>query len=190
MFLLFLPKSSMARTQSWNQETEVRENQRKESLYIHWGKKLNFSFHKFFFFFFINKLLIFSSSLYAVVTHQSSHLTSITAAHFGSMINQITVISKEYSEISLSAKVFLKLSLFLSFFPCSSQIFTYFLYLAGFQFDYVFDWTILKYQQSQLTAPPSRGLVSPAVGTNAALPPGLTSIDRYAGELYRGRLKL
>lgn len=31
---------------------------------------------------------------------------------------------------------------------------------AGFQFDYVFDWTILKYQQSQMAAPPSRSLVS------------------------------
>lgn len=31
---------------------------------------------------------------------------------------------------------------------------------AGFQFDYVFDWTILKYQQSQTAAPPSRPLVS------------------------------
>ena len=30
---------------------------------------------------------------------------------------------------------------------------------AGFQFDYVFDWTILKYQQSQMAAPPSRPLV-------------------------------
>lgn len=30
----------------------------------------------------------------------------------------------------------------------------------GFQFDYVFDWTILKYQQSQIAAPPTRGLVS------------------------------
>nr|GMC70864.1 casein kinase 1-like protein 2 [Ipomoea batatas] len=30
----------------------------------------------------------------------------------------------------------------------------------GFQFDYVFDWTILKYQQSQLANPPSRALVS------------------------------
>ncbi|KAK3013471.1 hypothetical protein RJ639_009779 [Escallonia herrerae] len=28
----------------------------------------------------------------------------------------------------------------------------------GFQFDYVFDWTILKYQQSQLANPPSRAL--------------------------------
>lgn len=32
--------------------------------------------------------------------------------------------------------------------------------IAGFQFDYVFDWTILKYQQSQIAAPPSRPLVS------------------------------
>ena len=51
----------------------------------------------------------------------------------------------------------------------------------GFQFDYVFDWTILKYQQSQLTAPPSRAL-NPAVGTSAALPPGISNIDRYTGE--------
>ncbi|KAH0941930.1 hypothetical protein HID58_001567 [Brassica napus] len=51
----------------------------------------------------------------------------------------------------------------------------------GFQFDYVFDWTILKYQQSQLTAPPSRNL-NPAVGTSAALPPGVSNIDRYTGE--------
>ncbi|CAH2069677.1 unnamed protein product [Thlaspi arvense] len=57
----------------------------------------------------------------------------------------------------------------------------------GFQFDYVFDWTILKYQQSQLTAPPSRGLVTPAAGTSSGLPPGLTSSDRYAGEEDGGR---
>ncbi|KAL2234810.1 UNVERIFIED_CONTAM: Casein kinase 1-like protein 2 [Sesamum indicum] len=31
----------------------------------------------------------------------------------------------------------------------------------GFQFDYVFDWTILKYQQSQLANPPSRALTEP-----------------------------
>ncbi|KAH0906649.1 hypothetical protein HID58_038476, partial [Brassica napus] len=57
----------------------------------------------------------------------------------------------------------------------------------GFQFDYVFDWTILKYQQSQLTAPPTRGLGTPAAGTSAALPPGLTTMDRYAGEDEGGR---
>ncbi|EOA18940.1 hypothetical protein CARUB_v10007571mg [Capsella rubella] len=51
----------------------------------------------------------------------------------------------------------------------------------GFQFDYVFDWTILKYQQSQLTAPPSRA-INPAVGTSAALPPGISNMDRYTGE--------
>lgn len=31
---------------------------------------------------------------------------------------------------------------------------------TGFEFDYVFDWTILKYQQAQIEAPPSRSLVS------------------------------
>lgn len=30
---------------------------------------------------------------------------------------------------------------------------------TGFEFDYVFDWTILKYQQAQIEAPPSRSLV-------------------------------
>ena len=34
------------------------------------------------------------------------------------------------------------------------------LVLAGFQFDYVFDWTILKYQQSQMTSAPPRAMVS------------------------------
>ena len=117
-----------------------------------------------------------------MVTHPNLHPISTTVGRFGLMINQITVTSKEYSGTSLSAKV---LKLF--FYP--SHIFSFpnlrFLTLdcfAGFQFDYVFDWTILKYQQSQLTAPPSRGLVSPAVGTSAGLPPGLTSIDRYGGE--------
>ena len=37
---------------------------------------------------------------------------------------------------------------------------SFFHLLIGFQFDYVFDWTILKYQQSQIAAPPTRGLVS------------------------------
>jgi casein kinase 1 len=29
----------------------------------------------------------------------------------------------------------------------------------GFQFDYVFDWTILKYQQAQMTTAPPRAIV-------------------------------
>lgn len=35
-----------------------------------------------------------------------------------------------------------------------------FISLAGFLFDYVFDWIILKYQQSLKGAPPSRTLIS------------------------------
>ncbi|KAL6539231.1 Casein kinase 1-like protein 2 [Orobanche gracilis] len=48
----------------------------------------------------------------------------------------------------------------------------------GFQFDYVFDWTILKYQQSQLANPPSR-----ALGTAAGTSSGMqhANIDRQSG---------
>ncbi|KAK1408543.1 hypothetical protein QVD17_40409 [Tagetes erecta] len=41
----------------------------------------------------------------------------------------------------------------------------------GFQFDYVFDWTILKYQQSQIAPPPARGLGAGA-GPSSATPNG------------------
>ncbi|KAK7303975.1 hypothetical protein RJT34_14927 [Clitoria ternatea] len=51
----------------------------------------------------------------------------------------------------------------------------------GFQFDYVFDWTILKYQQSQLAAPPARA-IGPNAGTSSAMPPGVTNADRQTGE--------
>ncbi|XVE54049.1 hypothetical protein DITRI_Ditri03aG0051300 [Diplodiscus trichospermus] len=52
----------------------------------------------------------------------------------------------------------------------------------GFQFDYVFDWTILKYQQSQLATPPSRPLGLGA-GTSSAMPPAIANADRHtAGE--------
>lgn len=46
----------------------------------------------------------------------------------------------------------------------------------GFQFDYVFDWTILKYQQSQLANPPARGLV-PGAGTCSGLPPAIAGAE-------------
>ncbi|KAI8544628.1 hypothetical protein RHMOL_Rhmol08G0311400 [Rhododendron molle] len=48
----------------------------------------------------------------------------------------------------------------------------------GFQFDYVFDWTILKYQQSQLANPPSRAL---AAGTSSGMPHAVANIDRQSG---------
>ncbi|KAJ4708678.1 Casein kinase [Melia azedarach] len=50
----------------------------------------------------------------------------------------------------------------------------------GFQFDYVFDWTILKYQQSQLATPPARAIV-PGAGTSGATPPVIASADRQTG---------
>ncbi|CAA2969961.1 casein kinase 1-like protein 2 [Olea europaea var. sylvestris] len=51
----------------------------------------------------------------------------------------------------------------------------------GFQFDYVFDWTILKYQQSQMGAPPSRTL-GQTLGTSSGLPPAIPNAERQPGE--------
>ncbi|XP_071741942.1 casein kinase 1-like protein 2 [Rutidosis leptorrhynchoides] len=50
----------------------------------------------------------------------------------------------------------------------------------GFQFDYIFDWTILKYQQSQLANPPSRGLGAGA-GTSSGVPPVAANLNRLSG---------
>ncbi|KAK4391813.1 Casein kinase-like protein 2 [Sesamum angolense] len=44
-----------------------------------------------------------------------------------------------------------------------------------------FDWTILKYQQSQMAAPPSRAL-GPNAGTSSGLPPAVPSGERLPGE--------
>lgn len=51
----------------------------------------------------------------------------------------------------------------------------------GFQFDYVFDWTILKYQQSQLATPPTRA-IGPGAGTSSGLPIATPTADRQTGE--------
>ncbi|ONM15521.1 casein kinase 1-like protein 2 [Zea mays] len=40
----------------------------------------------------------------------------------------------------------------------------------GFQFDYVFNWTILKYQQAQMTTAPPRA-IAPAVGQSSRMAP-------------------
>ncbi|XP_025013517.2 casein kinase 1-like protein 2 isoform X1 [Ricinus communis] len=50
----------------------------------------------------------------------------------------------------------------------------------GFQFDYVFDWTILKYQQSQIANPPTRAL-GPGAGPSSGMPPSGANIDRQPG---------
>ncbi|KAF8084285.1 hypothetical protein N665_0726s0009 [Sinapis alba] len=49
----------------------------------------------------------------------------------------------------------------------------------GFQFDYVFDWTILKYQQSQISTPPRPNV--PGVGPSSGIPPAITSAERPSG---------
>ncbi|XP_057967738.1 casein kinase 1-like protein 2 isoform X2 [Malania oleifera] len=51
----------------------------------------------------------------------------------------------------------------------------------GFQFDYVFDWTILKYQQSQLATPPARALGAGA-GTSSGMPAAIVNADRRSGD--------
>ena len=50
----------------------------------------------------------------------------------------------------------------------------------GFQFDYVFDWTILKYQQSQIASPPVRPVGLPP-GPSSGLPPAALNADRHSG---------
>ncbi|KAL0424979.1 UNVERIFIED_CONTAM: Casein kinase-like protein 12 [Sesamum radiatum] len=57
----------------------------------------------------------------------------------------------------------------------------------GFQFDYVFDWTILKYQQSQLANPPSRALGT-AAGTSSGMPHA--TADRQSGRKVQLQMML
>ena len=116
------------------------------------------------------------------VIQQNLHLTSITADHWGLMISQIMRTSKGYFVTCLFVKVcnffhiksapFSPLKfiicilpcIFLHFNICRIMFWICFSYQVsiwtGFQFDYVFDWTILKYQQSQLATPPTRAIVS------------------------------
>ncbi|BAT98369.1 casein kinase 1-like protein 2 [Vigna umbellata] len=50
----------------------------------------------------------------------------------------------------------------------------------GFQFDYVFDWTILKYQQSQSATAPARA-IGPAAGPSSGVPPLAANTDGQLG---------
>jgi casein kinase 1 len=49
----------------------------------------------------------------------------------------------------------------------------------GFQFDYVFDWTILKYQQAQMTSAPPRA-IAPVVGQSSGMAP-VANNNRHSG---------
>eukprot|EP00252_Welwitschia_mirabilis_P023604 TRINITY_DN671_c0_g2_i1.p1 TRINITY_DN671_c0_g2~~TRINITY_DN671_c0_g2_i1.p1 ORF type:complete len:533 (+),score=107.95 TRINITY_DN671_c0_g2_i1:496-2094(+) len=48
----------------------------------------------------------------------------------------------------------------------------------GFQFDYVFDWTILKYQQTQIATAPQKALGEPTAGTSS----GAAAVGDKTGE--------
>ncbi|PIA64281.1 hypothetical protein AQUCO_00100038v1 [Aquilegia coerulea] len=65
-------------------------------------------------------------------------------------------------------------------YPYLKRIFRDLFIREGFQFDYVFDWTILKYQQSQIATPPSRTLGPPG-GTSSGMPPAVANADRQTG---------
>ncbi|CAA6660879.1 unnamed protein product [Spirodela intermedia] len=49
----------------------------------------------------------------------------------------------------------------------------------GFQFDYVFDWTILKYQQSHSSVPPRT--LRPSAGQSSGLAPAIGNAERQSG---------
>ncbi|WOK99862.1 hypothetical protein Cni_G08574 [Canna indica] len=51
----------------------------------------------------------------------------------------------------------------------------------GFQFDYVFDWTILKYQQAQIAGGPPRA-VGPSAGPSSGLTPAVANDKQTGGE--------
>ncbi|KAI0496399.1 hypothetical protein KFK09_022715 [Dendrobium nobile] len=53
----------------------------------------------------------------------------------------------------------------------------------GFQFDYVFDWTILKYQQSQVNTSRAVGQIA---GPSSGLPPAIGSTDKHSGHVLSG----
>lgn len=65
-------------------------------------------------------------------------------------------------------------------YPYLKRIFRDLFIREGFQFDYVFDWTILKYQQSQVATPPTRTLGPPG-GTSSGMAPGVAITDRQTG---------
>lgn len=89
---------------------------------------------------------------------------------------------------------------------CLQFILLIFLF-AGFQFDYIFDWTILRYQQSQMANGPPRALVRLAqqfyldhacylltfqlffalqgggAGPSVGMSPAVANVDRQLGNL-------
>ncbi|RAL45620.1 hypothetical protein DM860_009484 [Cuscuta australis] len=53
----------------------------------------------------------------------------------------------------------------------------------GFEYDYVFDWTILKYQQTEMEAPPRRSLThGSGTGTWTPPPTSIPNVERQSGQ--------
>ena len=83
----------------------------------------------------------FNWGLYAMITLEKHNITSEVVLVFILCLFVNTLLS------------WILLVLFTDIVACLSSP-------IGFQFDYVFDWTILKYQQSQIAGAPSRTLVN------------------------------
>lgn len=126
--------------------------------------------------------------LYAVGILLSLHHISIIAAHCGLMTSLTIHTSSDYSVTFsfVKASPFALLSLLRIYIstlsnrkkmrPCSLlELF------AGFQFDYVFDWTILKYQQSQIATAPPRAVVSLSNASSLSYPPNMHICELSAG---------
>ncbi|ONK66589.1 uncharacterized protein A4U43_C06F9930 [Asparagus officinalis] len=65
-------------------------------------------------------------------------------------------------------------------YPYLKRIFRELFIREGFQFDYVFDWSILKYQQAQVARAPPRTLGSGA-SPSSGMPPAIANADRQSG---------
>lgn len=112
---------------------------------------------------------LFDFRLCVVDTLLNFSHSSITAAHCVLKTVQTINTWRDCSEIFLFERVgflficyqikFCIATLKKNYFSDTSH---WIFFCVGFQFDYVFDWTILKYQQSQMTSVPPRAIVSTA----------------------------
>ncbi|CAA6672813.1 unnamed protein product [Spirodela intermedia] len=74
-------------------------------------------------------------------------------------------------------------------YPYLKRLFRDLFIREGFQFDYVFDWTILKYQKSHGTGASQHGLADSVPGQSSAMVPPVTTTNRPSGgEDWRRRV--
>jgi hypothetical protein len=129
--------------------------------------------------------------LYAVGILLSLHHISIIAAHCGLMTSLTVHTSSDYSVTFSFAKVSSFALLLLlrihqyTFRGKKCAHLHYWNSFAGFQFDYVFDWTILKYQQSQIATAPPRAVVRLSNLPSLSYPPNTAGITLMTYLCYR-----